>query len=250
MKKSIAVILCLLFCLSCMACSSEKTGIPAATSGPMPGDIVTMGVWNGEAIRWQIMEAKEDGTFVLMSVDGLDTVMFNENMLENVTWKTCSLRVWLNGNFYEKAFNEEEKGRIVTVRLSNPGNTAGGIKGCGDTEDRVYILSLEEVAQYYQVDAYASGSSETLICMPSATAVKNGVRSATASYVEYNQPKYTYTLREGACGWWLRTPGDLTDPSMRMFVTAVVNPTGNANPTGMPNSDSGVCVRPVICVRF
>ena len=90
-----------------------------------------------------------------------------------IPWEMCSLRKWLNGYFYENAFNAAEKDAIEE-RL-NTGNGAymhhdyvpkkhhkmnNNIlttdsyrkyeeRGCGDTKDNVFLLSVEEAIYYF-----------------------------------------------------------------------------------------------------
>ena len=109
------------------------TNTPEPTSMPAngmvsAGDIITFGryeqdgntVNDPEAIEWQVLEV-EDGHALLISKYALDEKKYNEKY-ENVTWETCTLRAWLNGEFYNSAFSSEEKGQIRQVTLKNPNN--------------------------------------------------------------------------------------------------------------------------------
>ena len=193
------------------------------------GDTVTMGSWGGEAIEWQVMEVKADGTYVLMSVKGLDVKPYNTER-EDVTWETCTLRSWLNGEFYEKAISTGEKGKILTSTVENPDNKEYGVKGGKTTQDKVYLLSLDEVGRYFNVEPYSDDNrqSDSLICMPTNTAKQNGA----------------YTSSAGACWWWLRSPGYDRD------FAAYVGGGGYVNYDGLVVSDADACVRPVVCVRL
>jgi len=56
-------------------------------------------------------------------------------------WENCPIRTWLNGEFYETAFTQEEKRWIATKKLTN---TWYGGMGGADTLDRVFFLSEME----------------------------------------------------------------------------------------------------------
>lgn len=64
--------------------------------------------------------------------------------LTSVTWEDCSLREWLNSEFYETAFNASEMELIAETEISNPDNDRYHTPGGNDTKDRIFLLSLEE----------------------------------------------------------------------------------------------------------
>ena len=69
-----------------------------------------------EPIEWIVLE--KDGTeheALLLSKYILDTKMFCENVDKLNEWKDCSLKKWLNEEFYNNAFSDMEKNRIVLV---------------------------------------------------------------------------------------------------------------------------------------
>ena len=191
------------------------------------GDILVLGNWNGEPIRWQVVEAKEDGSYVLLCVNGLEVKKYND-YLKKRNWGNCSLRNWLNGDFYENAFSAEEKEMIVLSTLENVGNKNWGIPGSEPTEDHVYILSQEEVGRYFNIDPLNSARCKELICKPTEKAVADNARINKA----------------GNCRWWLRNPGGAM--SEALFVDGA----GTVVRTGTSVNKADICVRPVICVKF
>ncbi len=62
------------------------------------------------------------------------------------------MRGWLNGEFYDTAFNEEEKGLIVLTEVQNADKPRYGTRGGADTEDQVFLLSLGEAERYFEDD--------------------------------------------------------------------------------------------------
>jgi hypothetical protein len=56
-------------------------------------------------------------------------------------WKTSSLRQYLNGEFYENCFTKIEKNAIITSDIK---------VNSGDTKDRIYLLSVDEVNKYFK----------------------------------------------------------------------------------------------------
>ena len=174
---------------------------------------------NGEeAITWQVLKV-EDGQALAISKYGLDMQLFNDTY-EPVTWESCSLRKWLNGEFYENAFSDSEKAVIPEVPLSNPSNLQYGTDGGNDTTDKVFLLTQSEAAAYF--------SDETARrCYPTEYAIGKGVwRSDT-----------------GGSWWWLRTPG--LDANHFAFV----NGSGHISSEGWEvNYPDGV-VRPAVWIK-
>jgi hypothetical protein len=100
------------------------------------GNIVTLGNFVGP-IEWQVLEVKNNKA-LLLSKHILFRMPFDNN--NSGTWKTSSLRHFLNGKFYENCFTKSEKSAIIPS--FNKVNS-------GDTEDRLYLLSVEEVKKYF-----------------------------------------------------------------------------------------------------
>ena len=71
-------------------------------------------------IKWIILK-KEKNKALLLSAFGIDAKPYNEEY-EDVTWETCTLRKWLNEDFLDAAFTEEEKKRICLTKVKNPDN--------------------------------------------------------------------------------------------------------------------------------
>ena len=275
MKKIVSLLLCLLICLSsltfaedtwtcpncgkentknfCTSCGTprpENTGFsgtpftePVSAASYKVGDTVTFGSWGDEPVEWQILERKEDGTYVMISVMGLDAKAYNEDW-EAATWETCSLRAWLNGEFYETAFTAEERAKIRLSTVENEDNQTHGTSGGNATKDYVYLLSVEEADRYYRITGTYGGESAALICMPTKTAIRNECWEVSQDWIRTNQWNYGYTLKAGACWWWLRTPGESE------YTATYVGYDGNVGVNGLYNFYTDACVRPVICVNL
>ena len=62
------------------------------------GNIFEFGTYNGRAIKWKVLEMSEDG-IVAITKDCICKKAYNEKFTA-VAWKDCTLRTWLNENFY------------------------------------------------------------------------------------------------------------------------------------------------------
>lgn len=207
------------------------------------GETVTLGTYAGEKIEWQILEKKAGGSYVLLAKEAVEVKPYHTGA-DGAAWENCSLRAWLNGDFYNGAFSDSAKKKIVKTTVPNPGNAVSGTAGGAATEDRVYLLSLEETAEYFGVDAYDLGSAEGLICMPSKFAAGHGANMLLQESIDKFRDGFGYELKAGACSWWLRSPGET--PSR----AAYVGPSGLVSAKGISADIGSYCVRPVVCAKL
>ena len=102
---------------------------------------------------WIVLE-RRNGKALLLSEDIIEKRAYNDKFIP-VTWETCAMRKYLNGEFLER-FLPEEQTRIALTRCENPDNTWGrtrgvpfGTPGGNPTDDRVFLLSIEEILRYF-----------------------------------------------------------------------------------------------------
>ncbi|MCL1941636.1 MAG: M56 family metallopeptidase [Synergistaceae bacterium] len=187
------------------------TGLAACYGSPYSSATVG-GVIQLGGIDWRVLEVK-DGKALILSEKILSKGPYNlpqddqrphkygkiysfEKFFtawqnEPVTWEECSLRQYLNGEFYDSAFSNEEKGRIVETKLKNNDNPWYGMAGGNDTTDKVFLLSLEEVALYF-------GDSGGL---------KNRPDGADSLKDQFNEKRIAKTQDGKDWRWLLRSPG-------------------------------------------
>ena len=139
------------FCLAFIKDAGETKEPPVSE-----GDIIELGSykqsknlkgnWDVSAIDWIVLDITEDKV-LLLSKNGLTYRAYSEN--SNSSWDNSSLRGWLNQEFVQTAFSNEELSIIIT---SN------------DTSYLVFCLSKEEVLEYLP-------SANERICIPTAYAM-------------------------------------------------------------------------------
>ena len=134
-----------------------------------------------EDIEWLVLEEK-DGKALVISKYALDFQPYNTSSA-NVTWKTCTLRRWLNNDFINAAFSAEEKAMIPAVTVSADKNPVHSTNPGNATQDQVFLLSITEANKYFSSDSARQ-------CEPTDYAVTNGAWKS-----------------DGNCRWWLRSPG-------------------------------------------
>ena len=137
-------------------------------------------------IEWTVMK-KEENKVLLLSKYVLDERPYNKKF-EEVTWETSDIRRWLNSDFYTTAFNDIEQSKIANTLVRTENNPEYGTAGGNDTEDKVFLLSIEEAESFFINDKERRALSTKY-------AVKAGVG----------------TSAEGYGFWWLRSPGSYGD---------------------------------------
>ncbi len=185
------------------------------------GDHIFLGSWEQdndfsdgtEAIEWIVLDRNPDGSLLVISRYCLDCKRFNDEY-RFITWETCTLRSWLNGEFYETAFTEAERDRILLSTNVTEDNPNTGAEGGADTEDHVFALSVTEAYAYFEENE--RGSSTERATSPTAYAAAQGA-----------EPHYSSGEFSGNCYWWLRTPGGSESEMYGALYITVVDYEGN-----------------------
>jgi len=117
---------------------------------------ISFGTYNGESIAWKVLHVDEDNArALLITKDVIEQTKFHdEENLEDLTWRTSDLRVWLIGDFHSSSFTSEEKEKIFEVENPQDTNSETGAKEPDgyETTDTVFILSATEMLKYFDKD--------------------------------------------------------------------------------------------------
>ncbi len=187
------------------------------TTNTSVGDRVLYGAYerdndleNGdEPIEWIVIDVK-DGQYLLIASEIIDEVCYND-VWEQTTWESCSLRTWLNESFLERAFSESQQHSIVYTRNTNEDSFS--------TNDRVFILNGKELQEYFaSMENRAAGASP------------------------YAEARGVYEYDNGNCWWWVRDAGE--DPHYACYVNCI----GDILNHGMLVFNNSFGVRPAIWV--
>lgn len=219
-----------------VAQSRTYTGL-ANASEAKPGDIIVFGSYeqdndtsNGaESIEWIVLD-NTDGKLLVISKNILNYMRYSAT---TTVWEYSDLRTWLNGEFYDLAFSDDEKDSIALSVVENPGNPYFGTSAGSGTNDNVFCLSYEEAYTYFSFNNWnessLSGNSQTIIASPSVWAKKDRLASAyaiTQGYYDAVLSTYGYSATcigvEG-CDWWLRTSGQDGDHACIVGMYGSVN---------------------------
>lgn len=224
-KRILALLVLVTLLLALTSCSDAKSN---QTANVNVGDIIEFGDYN-----WQVLDV--DGIYALLILEGVYII---GNGALNVywgpiTWEATSTRRYLNNDFYYQ-FTEEDRGRIRETHVvtndnpwfQGPGTSVGG----NDTNDKIFILSIEEVVQYF-------GDSGQLDNRPE----KPGWVITWISD-EYDDIRLARTDDGAPIWWWLRSPGGYQRTGTGVDVV------GNISLFGLSVSSTGGSIRPVMWV--
>lgn len=154
------------------------------------GDKISFGRY-----EWQVLAIRKNSALVITEYI-IDQRPYHDSY-NDITWAGCSLRNYLNSEFYD-SFTAFEKSRITVTSNKNLDNQWYGSNGGPDTEDRVFLLSIEEaVCQYF-------GDSSAKLHSPG---------KKQRYWFERKDPNNSKRVaklegeNKGIWWWWLRSPG-------------------------------------------
>ncbi len=178
-----------------------------------------------EEIEWIVLDKQGDKLFVISKYI-LDQKNYHNEWLD-VTWETCDLRKWLNGEFFTAAFTKEQQARIVAQTVVTPDHPTTATDGGNDTTDRVYLLSSDEAERYFDSD-----------------------EARKALVTRYADCQNVETDESGHGAWWLRSPGNVASSAayVRRTDGAVINYGFYVDGDGPVDSNTFEGVRPVMWI--
>lgn len=146
-----------------------------------------------EPIEWLVLDQDESSVLLLSRYCFASLPWHNSR--EEVTWDESDIRAWLNGEFLDTAFSEEDRAAILPSELETKDDLDYGTPVGEDTMDSVFLLSASEALEL----------------------LEDGDRTASPTLYAVNQG--AYTNGEGNCAWWLRSPG-MTETSPAYFASS------------------------------
>ncbi len=178
---------------------------------PEVGDIITLGRFeqdnvggNGaEPIEWIVVD-KQHGKLLVTSRYILESRPYNKKQ-KGINWADCTLRTWLNNDFLNTAFTEEERQLICDTELVNADHeliynyNPIVVDGGPDTVDKIFLLSKENART-----CLPERDDRQILATPYAAARGAGVNE------------------DGYAWWWLRDPGGFSTYAATVSYTGSV----------------------------
>ncbi|MCM1160537.1 MAG: DUF6273 domain-containing protein [Roseburia sp.] len=155
-----------------------------------------------ERLKWRILK-NEGSTLFVMAEQAIDGGTYHSSKVA-VTWEKSQSRSWLNDTFYKTAFTTGEQAAISQHTVKNESNPYSNMSGGNDTQDKIYLLSLQEATnpEYGFCEKYDI-QSQTRRLQVSDYAFVRGI-SRLEGY-------------GNNCMWWLRTPGTSQEETLMVL---------------------------------
>jgi len=172
----------------CPVCGAPVKPIPVP-----PGGKIRFGKFD-----WYVLD-KQDGKALIITEKVIEKRPYHHKECE-ITWEMCDIRQYLNGEFYN-SFNADDRERIIEVTNENPDNPWYGTSGGNPTTDKIFLLSIDEVINYFG----DSGQIKTRYMYPNCDWCKD-------EFLPWIDDQYSIARRavddNGIVQWWrLRSPG-------------------------------------------
>ena len=187
--------------------------------------------------NWRVLEI-QDNMALLITEDIIEQRAYHD-AYKDITWADCSLRKYLNGEFYDK-FSEADKSRIMPVLNKNLDNQWYGSKGGVDTKDSIFLLSIEEVCKYF-------GDSRSKLYNRG----KNQRYWFERKDENNNKRIARFEGETWGSWWWLRSPGRVSVKAVYIHGDGNIGIQGNNILKG--NISDGKCtggVRPALWLKL
>jgi len=157
--------------------------------------------------EWQVLDLK-GGKALIISECIVEQREYH-SAAKRITWEGCTLRQYLNEDFYH-SFTEEEQAHIAKKQVTTEMNPWFGTPGGNTTDDMIFLLSLQEVVKYF-------GDSGLLKDRPGDVSFLDD---------EYNAARKAYDKNGNALLWWLRTAGQYAFDATEVFSSGIIDPSG------------------------
>ena len=135
-------------------------------------------------IIWYVIAKNENG-YLLITKNVIDVRKYHNEDID-ITWAGSDIRKYLNSSFLQEFFDQSERDQIIPTKIHTSGNDEYGTEGGANTEDKVFLLSHEEVNTLFHSEA-----------------------SKVATY------------KDDRTTWWLRSPGNDQDMAA-VFVDDII----------------------------
>ena len=212
------------------------------------GDLVCIGSYDTfpyneetEPLFWRVLD-KQDGKLLILCDKLIDSYAFNtdptQQIDDSVTWENSSVREFLNNDFLDKMFTDEEKALIQTAHVENKQANDKLLEQWGswedrdgkpyswqtkqergddpDTEDKVFLLSYQEILKYFgePTEDYDGDGGYPFDAMKANPKWK----ALVTQTVDYNA--IGYYDHENYCGAWMTRTLSSSNGTMITYITS------------------------------
>ena len=154
-----------------------------------------------EPIEWIVLTIDQDNEkALLLSKFGLEGKYYNQQK-ERVKWEDSSLKDWLNNDFYNAAFNSQEKKHILSTDFSDGTQDSFSAVSSSADANPVFLLSAKDVTNSeYGFNPDASFDDEKRKCIATELAHVHG--ASMSEFIDW------FLDDMPTSWWWLRDSGE------------------------------------------
>ena len=190
--------------------------IKTFSSAMMAGAVIPFGGYD-----WRVLEV-QDGRALILSNRVIEKRAYH-GVYMSITWAQSNLRNYLNSSFYN-SFSAEDRALIAETKTVNNDNSWFGTNGGSDTNDKIFLLSIEEVVKYF-------GDSGQLM-------------NKNPNSENWIDDQHNPSRQEVDFSWWLRSPGNDSN------YAAFINVSGRIIVYGNVVTDIKIGVRPALWINM
>lgn len=182
------------------------------------GEFPTTANGKKEPVEWIILDVAEDRMLVITRF-GITRKAWNDTipLVKNILWKDSTIRKWLNTDFVEKTFSEEERKRILVTPHEEDYREVFFDSTPAVVSDEVFLLNVPEAEKYFRSSAARAGEE---------TAFAHAERGSA-----------------GYRAWWLRT--SIRESLLYAGTAAIVLQDGGISVKGI-NCNEKLLIRPAM----
>lgn len=111
--------------------------------GKYPQTLGSDGKFKNEPVKWRVL-SKDGNDLFLMADKALDARFFQDSKIKT-TWENSETRRYINKYLLNRLFTSRELENVKLSKVNTPKNPKNGRSGGGDTEDKIYLLSYQEI---------------------------------------------------------------------------------------------------------
>jgi hypothetical protein len=188
------------------------------------GEIINFGGYS-----WLVLDVQDNHALIITENIHLMGMGRYNHIHTGITWESCFMRRYMNNEFLN-SFIPSDRDRIRETLVITGDHPWYGTKGGNNTRDRVFLLSLSELVQYF-------GDSGKLQNRPDDRLIQHiSDEFDSARRAKWDDGRYSF--------WWLRSPGS------EQSLAAGVDGTGAIYVSGTGVSNSTLGSRPALWLNL
>ena len=142
-----------------------------------------------EKIKWKVLKLEDDKVLLLTDfiidskeidlVDPFNSTSFVHNGGTGYgnNYELSDIRSWLNNDFYNFVFNEQEKEKIIETTIDNSADTTISNPNnyvCKNTVDKLFLLSYSDASTYFTNNTRKTKGTDYAKCLGLKVYISNG----------------------------------------------------------------------------